>query len=445
MNQQDPERGAMSISTRPSLPTSSSDFALPSSPSASLPPGSSDDLSPFMLRLRRPSLLGPRSGIAQSAEARLHSPLMSSFTRRHSSNGTGDDSESDRDKMSTDSDSGNATPLLPGPSLDSESDTSMKTSRPRTPPRLASASGSGSIADEQMPMRAQPRKLSKPVRRLRSVSSSAAVMRRLIRRCPQAKMPYIQRLLAESKTQENEVQSEAQFQRMLASFSMHPRTPRPPSDRGRYPEDAAEEEPQRESTPSDDEELDESVPFAYGDSAVATKPVTPAQSVNGDDLSMLESPIGFAMDVDMPSSSVGSPGMSSWRYTPPPTSTSAVRNKRKLDDRYDPYPTAAKRRAVSPSVSHLRMANGAPRLSMPIPIPIPNGIHSGASSPIVQSSSSYFGTRQSFGSASALSSPTLRAQIGLSSPVLRPMTRARRDGEREVDGAEEGVNGLSIA
>ncbi|KAI0334371.1 hypothetical protein GY45DRAFT_1318375 [Cubamyces sp. BRFM 1775] len=424
MQQERPERGSMSITTRPSLPTSSSDFALPSSPSATLPPSSSDDLSPFMLRLRRPSLLGPRAGTPQSAEARLHSPLITSFTRRHSSNGTGDDSESDRDKMSTDSDSGNATPLLPGPSLDSESDTSMKTSRPRTPPRLTSASSSSSGTDDQVPMRLHQRKLSKP---------------RL-----QVKLPHIQRLVAESQAQENEVQSEAQFQRMLASFSMHPRTPRPASDRGRYPEDAAEEEPQRESTPSDEEELDDSVPFAYTDSAAATKPVTPAQSINGDDPSMLESPIGFAMDVDMPSSAVGSPSVASWRYTPPPTSTSAVRNKRKLDDRYDPYPTAAKRRAVSPSVSHLRMGNGAPRLTMPIPIPIPNGVHSGASSPIVQGSSSYFGARQSFGSASAMSSPTLRAQIGLSSPVLRPMTRARRDGEREVDGAEEGVNGLSI-
>ncbi|KAH9858362.1 hypothetical protein C2E23DRAFT_880989 [Lenzites betulinus] len=421
----------MSISTRPSLPTSSSDFALPSSPSTTLPPSASDDLSPFMLRLRRPSLLGPRSvgglGLITSAEARLqHSPLVTSFTRRHSSNGTGEDSESDRDKMSTDSDSGHATPLLPGPTIDSESDTSMKTSRPRTPPRLTSASSSSSGTDEHMPgMRMHQRKPSKP---------------RL-----QMKMPHIQRLVAESHTQENEVQSEAQFQRMLASFSMHPRTPRPASDRGRYPEDAAEEETQRESTPSDDEELDDSVLFAYTDSVAPTKPVTPAQSVNGDDLSMLESPIGFAMDVDTPSSAVGSPSISSWRYTPPPTSTSAVRNKRKLDDRYDPYPTAAKRRAVSPSVAQLRMGNGAPRLSMPIPIPISNGIHSGASSPVVQGASSYFNNRQSFGSASVLSSPTLRAQIGLSSPVLRPMTRARRDGEREVGGAEEGVNGLSIA
>ena len=82
---------------------------------------------------------------------------------------------------------------------------------------------------------------------------------------------------------------------------------------------------------------------------------------------------------------------------------------------------------------------------MPIPIPIPSGVHSGSSSPIVPGSSSYWSARQSFGTASVLSSPTLRAQIGLASPVLRPMTRARREGEREVDGAEEGVNGLSIA
>lgn len=161
-----PKHGPMSITTRPSLPTSTSDFALPSSPSTSLPTTSSDDLSPFMLRLRRPSLLGPRpGGLSLSAEARLHSPLVTSFTRRHSSNGTGDDSESDRDKMSTDSDSGNATPLLPGPSIDSESDTSMKTNRPRTPPRLTSASSSSEGIDEQMSgMRLPPRRLSKAVR-----------------------------------------------------------------------------------------------------------------------------------------------------------------------------------------------------------------------------------------------------------------------------------------
>ena len=118
----------------------------------------------------------------------------------------------------------------------------------------------------------------------------------------QVRVPRILALVAESHLQDNEVQSEAQFQRILASYSdspAHPRTPRAASDRGRYPEEAGEDEPQRESTPSDDEELDDSVAFAYTESAIGTKPVTPAQSVNGDELSMLESPIGTAMDVDM--------------------------------------------------------------------------------------------------------------------------------------------------
>ena len=102
--------------------------------------------------------------------------------------------------------------------------------------------------------------------------------------------------------QDNELKSEAQFQRLLASFSdspSNPRTPRAPSDRGRYPEEAGDDEPQRESTTSDEEELDESVQFSYNESVVPMKPVTPAQSINGDDPSMLESPLGVAMDVDM--------------------------------------------------------------------------------------------------------------------------------------------------
>lgn len=164
----------------------------------------------------------------------------------------------------------------------------------------------------------------------------------------------------------------------------------------------------------------------------------------------------------------GSPAASSWRYTPPPTSSAVRTNKRKsvlslcipwfltelstVDDRYDPYPTTNKRRAVSPSISLLRDSqssllnprtpSGTPRLSMPIPIPVP-GPSSTTSSPIVGPSSSYFNR----GPASALSSPTLRAQIGLGSPVLRPIIpRPRRygDDEREVDGAGDGVNGLNL-
>jgi hypothetical protein len=85
---------------------------------------------------------------------------------------------------------------------------------------------------------------------------------------------------------------------------MQPRTPRAASDRGRYPEEAGHEESQREETPSDDEG-NEGGTFAflqYSEPINIAKPHTPANSVNGDEMSMLitESP-GGPMDVDMAS------------------------------------------------------------------------------------------------------------------------------------------------
>ncbi|KAI0964427.1 hypothetical protein AcW1_001250 [Taiwanofungus camphoratus] len=147
--------------SRPSLPTSSSDFALPPSSSAATsfasPAFAADDLSPFMLRFRRPSLLAPQV----VPEPQRPSPLAASFTpplarRRHSASASGEESESDPEaKMWTDSppsgDSGHATPLLPGPPVgapERDRDASMKpsTSRPRTPPR-SSAHSSASTTD----------------------------------------------------------------------------------------------------------------------------------------------------------------------------------------------------------------------------------------------------------------------------------------------------------
>ncbi|KAH9912080.1 uncharacterized protein B0H18DRAFT_1127676 [Fomitopsis serialis] len=130
------------------------------------------------------------------------------------------------------------------------------------------------------------------------------------------------------------------FQRLVASFCELPsphRVQRPPPDQGRYPEEAGTEEPRRPDTPSGDSELEEAAPSLFVDPIAISKSVTPAASVNGEgeDMSMLDSP---AMDVNVPSSAVGSPAASSRRYTPPPTPT---------DDRYDPYPTTNKRRAVS--------------------------------------------------------------------------------------------------
>ena len=86
---------------------------------------------------------------------------------------------------------------------------------------------------------------------------------------------------------------------------MHPRTPRTVSDRGRYPEEAGQEEVQREETSSDDDEEPDDQPFAFhpggSEPVFITKPCTPANSVNGDDLSMsmLDSPGASMMDVDM--------------------------------------------------------------------------------------------------------------------------------------------------
>ncbi|OCH96438.1 hypothetical protein OBBRIDRAFT_786990 [Obba rivulosa] len=115
-------------------------------------------------------------------------------------------------------------------------------------------------------------------------------------------MPRILTLISEARPDEDEVKSEAQFQRLVASCSESPsqsRVPRAASSRGRYPEEADQDEPLREDTPSDDGELDDTEPFAYTEPATSTKPVTPAQSVNGDDNGMLDSPGGVAMDVDL--------------------------------------------------------------------------------------------------------------------------------------------------
>jgi hypothetical protein len=130
------------------------------------------------------------------------------------------------------------------------------------------------------------------------------------------------------------------------------------------------------------------------------------------------------------------------------------------DDRFDPYPTASKRRAVSPSLSYLRENHSLlispmvssratvsnSRIPIPIPISIPSSAtSSAASSPTI--SSSYPGSHAR--SMSISSSPILRPAIGLASPILRPLPRSngmrRGDGEeREVEGAGEAVGGLNL-
>ena len=115
-------------------------------------------------------------------------------------------------------------------------------------------------------------------------------------------------LLSESRPEDNEVKSEAQFQRLLASYTgnpLTPKTPRAPSDRGRYPEEAGEEEDVAvQSDDDDDDELCQGSVFDYNTTTEAiniSRRGTPAQSNNGDDPYMWNpgSPVGSSyMDVD---------------------------------------------------------------------------------------------------------------------------------------------------
>ncbi|KAH7914774.1 hypothetical protein BJ138DRAFT_1133142 [Hygrophoropsis aurantiaca] len=434
---------------RLSFPTSSSDFALPSSSSTP------EDVPtiPLLARFRRPTLSSKPSYLS---DKKIHSPLAVSFTipSRRLGSTNGEESESDKERMYTESSpsssSGNPTPPI-GLSQDSDADdfngiSGKEIAQPSTPPPSRNL-GSGTLEQDNLDA---PSTLSVPRRPAYPL-----------------KPPRILNLLAESRPDEDEVKSEAAFQRLIASCSelpMQPRTPRAPSDRGRYPEEAGHEESQREDTPSEDEDDDIEGLFAYDTQSepITIKPCTPAQSVNGDELSMSisGSPMSGAMDVDVPTASpsiTSTPISIQWRYTPPPT-TSAVRsNKRKVEDRYDPYPTSAKRRAVSPSISHLREAHSYPRTpnARPVPIPLPLSIPgstmgSVTSSPTVTSYSlnGLAGSRTSFGAMSVSSSPILRPTLGLASPILRPIPRNRRavDGEeREVEGAGEAVGGLSLS
>ncbi|KAF8481837.1 hypothetical protein DFH94DRAFT_733334 [Russula ochroleuca] len=424
---------------RSSLPTSSTDFALraPSSPLQS-PTDDFNGLNPLLYRFRRPSLLAPK----YLSDSRLSSPLATSSTSplRPSSASDVDRERIWADSRSASESSENATPPLNGSEADkdADSDSAMKTSRPQTPPPRNPSSSSMDVIAESSYI-PHLRRLSHPL-----------------------KLPRILNLVRESsRPDENEVKSEAQFQRLVASFSelpMQPRTPRAPSDRGRYPEEASEERDiQRCQTPSDDSDYEEadSIPFAFApptQEPITIRTRTPAASVSGslcgDDISA-HSP-GVAMDIDMPPSLFGSPAAGSlhhWRYTPPPTSSSAVRtSKRKYDDRFDPYPTSSKRRAVSPSVSFLRENHTSlspiyiPRSGSSSRGPIPVPITSSAAGSVASSPISHNGTLP-------FASPTMRTSMGLASPITRPKRMSRRvDGEdREVDGTGEAVNGLSLA
>jgi len=134
-------------SSRPlvSFPASSSDFALPSS--SSTPSNILDETNVLLQRFRRPSLL-QKGGYFQ--DSRIHSPLASSaFTlhsrRRSQSTNVTEESESDKERMMTDSPSSSEThtPPLKVPSASEEDVVKPLTPKPpSTPPRRKSSAAS---------------------------------------------------------------------------------------------------------------------------------------------------------------------------------------------------------------------------------------------------------------------------------------------------------------
>jgi len=118
---------------------------------------------------------------------------------------------------------------------------------------------------------------------------------------PQLKPARILDILADAtRPDDDEVKSEAAFQRLIASCSglpIQPRTPRGPPNKGRYPEEAVDEDFQREDTPSDDDDVDAIFAFDPPSEPAMTKSCTPAPSMSGDDTST-GSPMVVAMDVD---------------------------------------------------------------------------------------------------------------------------------------------------
>jgi len=116
-------------------------------------------------------------------------------------------------------------------------------------------------------------------------------------------------LLSEDRPVDNEVKSEAAFQRLVASgteLPAQPRTPGPTPNRGRYPEEAVQDDfDDRETSPSDDDlELDEA--FMPPPPPSSTEPISirRPRSGMGYDMSLISASesssfSGAPMDIDM--------------------------------------------------------------------------------------------------------------------------------------------------
>jgi hypothetical protein len=155
---------------RLSFPSSSEEFALPSSKTNVSPLADDGPASPLFLRFRRPSLLPKSSGYY--AEKRSYSPLAISFTvpssRRGSTNG--EESESDRERMYTESSpsssSGNPTPPIVMPCENDTEETRDENDKEPLNPSTPPSSRNLSVLDNETLFSSTavgPRRLTYPV------------------------------------------------------------------------------------------------------------------------------------------------------------------------------------------------------------------------------------------------------------------------------------------
>lgn len=105
-------------------------------------------------------------------------------------------------------------------------------------------------------------------------------------------------LVAEARPEDSEVKSEAAFQRLLASCAELPTPARGTraQDRGRYPEEAGQDDSQHEQTGSDDDGEDEIFESTLNNNDSIT--TTRSSTSNGDDFPVPESP-SIPMEIDM--------------------------------------------------------------------------------------------------------------------------------------------------
>lgn len=338
----------------------------------------------------------------------------------------------------------------------------------------ARSNHSGSGTPPQMALDSRPRSPSTPP----STRPVAPHRRTQSTGTPQFKLPRLLSIQSElTNPADAELKSEASFQRLIASNADLPaalvRTPRPRRrDRGRFPEVYLDDDDAVESD-DDDDDLLGSQPAASGSNeGLASRG---ALSLGGDEFTMddvLDSPA--RMDIDM--GSYGSPpvlsslfSMKGWRQTPPPTVAPSRIGKRKLDERYEPYPQK-RARGTSPTafntpnpyllppgtVPRSPITTAAPRptaLAPSPPIAIPQSRTMCHTPTPTYSANSGYAPMMLYGSPIP-SSPAFGA---MNSPILRPVrgalglglgggsgSREERERERQVDGAGNGVRSLDL-